>query len=252
MIQDYLTSHLPRTHARATHLFAHSSMDFITNLPPTTNGSDSILVMVDHSFSKGVILIPYKKKISALGTADPLISNLFKHFGLPDKLISDHDPRFTSQTFQKLAKALRIHSSLSTTFHPQSDGTTEHFNQEIEAYLSIYCISNLTNWPAHLPILEFIHNSRRHADCINTPFELMYGYAPPALPTSFQETKIPELDECLRLLNEISSWSWPFCNTCDLDRVHRDRVMGDDHSKVLDSGLLELTLVCAQIEFVLL
>ena len=184
-------------------LFSHSSIDFITDLPPATNGSDSILVMVNHSLSKGVILIPCKKKISALGTTDLLMTNLFKRFGLPDKLISDRDPRFTSQVLQELMKALRIKSSMSTAFHPQSDGTTECFNQEIEAYLSIYCILNPTNWPAHLLVLEFVHNSQKHADCVNTPFEIMFEYQPPALPTSFQETEIPELDKRLRLLEEI-------------------------------------------------
>ena len=184
-------------------LFSHSSMDFITDLPPAADGSDSILVVVDHSLSKGVILIPCKKKISALGTADLLMANLFKRFGLPDKLISDRDPRFASQVFQELMKALGIKSSMSTAFHPQSDRTTERFNQEIEAYLSIYCISNPTSWPAHLPVLEFVHNSRKHADRINTPFEIMFRYQPPALPTLFRETEIPELDERLRLLEEI-------------------------------------------------
>ena len=76
-----------------------------------------------------------------------------------DKLISDHDPRFALQVFQELLKALGVKSSMSTAFHPQSDGTTECYNQEIETYLSIYCISNLTDWPATLPTLEITHNS---------------------------------------------------------------------------------------------
>ena len=184
-------------------LFAHTSMDFLTDLPPADDGNDSILVLVDHSLSKGVIIIPCKKKISAMSTADLILANLYKRFGLPDKLISDRNPRFASQVFQELLKALGIHSSMSTAFHPQSDGTTEHYNQEVEVYLSIYCLSNPTNWPAHIPTLEFVHNSRRHADCENSPFEIMFGYAPPALPTTFRETDIPELDERLQLLDRI-------------------------------------------------
>ena len=160
-------------------------MDFITDLLPAADGSDSILVVINHLLSKGVILIPCKKKISALGTADLLMTNLFKRFELPNKLISNCDPRFASQVFQELIKALGIKSAMSTAFHPQSDGTTERFNQEIEAYLSIYCISNPTNWPAHLLVLEFIHNSCKHADHVNTPFKIMFGYQPPALPTLF-------------------------------------------------------------------
>src|SRR6266702_8760476 len=83
------------------------------------------------------------------------------------------------------------------------DPYTKHYNQEVEVYLSIYCLSNPTNWPAHIPTLEFVHNSRRHADCENSPFEIMFGYAPPALPTTFRETDIPELDKRLQLLDRI-------------------------------------------------
>ncbi len=175
---------MPVLPADNTCLFSRTSMDFITDLPPAANGNNSILVLVDHLLSKGVILIPCKKKISTLSTTDLLTANLFKCFGLPHKLISDRDPRFASKVFQELMKTLGIKSSMSTAFHLQSDGTTECFNQEIEAYLLIYCLLNLTNWPAHLPILKFIHNSCRHTDRPNSPFEIMFGYAPPALPTS--------------------------------------------------------------------
>ena len=63
-------------------------MDFITDLP-ITNGYDSILVVVDQGLSKGVILLPCNKTITAEGTAKLLLENLYKRFGLPDKLISD-------------------------------------------------------------------------------------------------------------------------------------------------------------------
>ena len=50
-------------------------------------------------------------------------------------------------------------ASLSTAYHPQSDGATEQLNQEIEAYLSIYSISNPENWSKTLSTLEFTHNN---------------------------------------------------------------------------------------------
>ena len=77
-------------------------------------------------------------------------------------------------------------------YHPQTDGTTEQVNQEIEAYLSIYCDPHLEDWPQALHTLEFTHNNRRHADRQNTPFELMFGESPVAIPLSFESTKIPD------------------------------------------------------------
>ena len=56
-------------------------------------------------------------------------------------------------------KLLGIKSALSTAYHPQTDGTTERTNQEIEAYLSIYCASHPEEWPIALHTLEFTHNN---------------------------------------------------------------------------------------------
>ena len=67
--------------------FAYCSMDLITDLPPV-NGFDSILVVVDQGLTKGVILIPCDKMITTEGTAKLLLKNLYKRFGLPDKIIS--------------------------------------------------------------------------------------------------------------------------------------------------------------------
>ena len=64
--------------------------------------------------------------------------------------------------------------------------------QEIQAYLSIYCIANPTDWTTAIPMLEFIHNSRPHADQKQSPFELIMGYQPPRLLSS---TKVPNLEE---------------------------------------------------------
>ena len=137
-------------------------MDLITDLPPV-EGYDSILVVVDQGLSKGVILCPCAKTITWEGIAILLRDNLFKRFGLPDKMISDRDPRFATHAFQELLKLLNIRSNLTTAHHPQSDGATERVNQEIEAYLAIYCMSHLEDWLHSLSMLEFMCNNRRHA-----------------------------------------------------------------------------------------
>ena len=133
-------------------------MDLITDLP-LSEGFDSILVVVDQGLTKGVILIPCNKTITAEGTAQLLFKNLYKRFGLPDKIISDRGPQFASKAFIELLKLLGIKSALSMAYHPQTDGATERVNQEIEAYLSIYCASHPEEWTKVLHILEFTHNN---------------------------------------------------------------------------------------------
>ena len=105
----------------STRSFAQISMDFIMDLPPV-QGLDSIFSVVDHGLMKRIILVPCSK----LGAVAPMILNhLFKQFGLPDKIISDRGPQFTSGMFRELMKHLGIQTSLSTAYHPQTDGTME-------------------------------------------------------------------------------------------------------------------------------
>ena len=58
------------------------------------------------------------------------LENLYKLFGLQDKIILDRGPQFASKAFIELLKLLRIKSALSMAYHPQTDGTTERVNQE--------------------------------------------------------------------------------------------------------------------------
>ena len=134
-------------------------MDLIIDLPPA-DGFDSILAMVNQGLTKGVILIPCNKTIASEQTRNLLLRNLYKRFGLPDKIILDRGPQTASNSFKELLKILGIKSALSTAYHPQTNGTTEQTNQEIEAYLSIYCTSYPEDWPKALHIMEFTHNNR--------------------------------------------------------------------------------------------
>jgi hypothetical protein len=189
-----------------TRPFANCSMDLITDLPPITleNGLviDAILSVVDHGLTKGVVLTPCSKTLNEEGAGEILLNHVFKRFGLPDSIISDRDPRFTAKSFQELLKLLGIKSKLTTAFHPQSDGTTERFNQEIEAYIGIYCSSNPDTWHKSLGTMEFTHNNRRHSDRQRTAFELMLGSSPLAIPLSFENTKFPSVEDRIQQLQK--------------------------------------------------
>ena len=174
--------------AKTTRPFANCSMNLITNLLPI-NGYDSILVVVDQGLSKGVILCPCAKTITWEEISELLWDNLFKRFGLLDRIISDQDPRFAARAFQELLKLLNITLLLSTAYHPQMDRATEQVNQEIKAYLSIYCTTHPEDWLNSLTTMEFTHNNRRHTEQKHTPFELILGDNPISLPVTFQHTK---------------------------------------------------------------
>ena len=187
--------------ASTTQPFANCSMDFVMDLPPV-KVHNSILMVVDQGLTKGIILILCSKTITTGKTAQLLLENLYKCFGLLDKIISDQGTQFASKAFVELLKLLGIKSSLSTAYHPQTDGTTDQVNQEIKAYLAIYCASHPEEWLTALHTLEFTYNNRQHADRQKTPFELMFGDSPQAIPHSFENTRFPTVEAKMKQLQK--------------------------------------------------
>ena len=186
-------------HSTSTRPFQHISCDLITDLP-LSDGFDSLLVMVDHGLTKGVILCPTKKTITAEGIANLFFHKVFLRFGLYDKIISDRGPQFASAFAKEHRKLLNYDLSLSTAYHPQSDRETERVNQEIETYLRIFCGNDPTSWTDSITHTEFTHNHRPHSITSQSPFFLMLEYEPHALPSIIQNSTIPAVKTRLKNL----------------------------------------------------
>ena len=86
--------------------FKQLLVDLITDLPPFS-GFDSLMVVVDHGLTKGVILAPCSKTIDANGVTQLFFEFVFKHFGLHDSMISDRGPQFASTFACELAQILK-------------------------------------------------------------------------------------------------------------------------------------------------
>jgi Integrase zinc binding domain len=104
--------------------FQYVSMDLITDLPPS-NKYDAILTIVDQECSKAAKFLPCKKTIDGQGIAQLYFQHLFPLFGIPKRVISDRDPRFTSHFARAVCKATHIQQNLSIAFHPRTDGQSE-------------------------------------------------------------------------------------------------------------------------------
>jgi RNase H-like domain found in reverse transcriptase/Reverse transcriptase (RNA-dependent DNA polymerase)/Integrase zinc binding domain/Chromo (CHRromatin Organisation MOdifier) domain len=172
--------------------FSHIAMDLITGLPKSNN-FDAILTIVDHGCSRGAIFLPCTTTITGAGIAKLYLENVFRWFGLPRKIISDRDPRFTSHFGKAITQALGITQNLSTAFHPQTDGLSERKNQWIEQYLRLIC-TNQDDWARWLPMATAVHNNTRNATTGFSPNTLLLGWEPPLspdqiVPTSNQKTE---------------------------------------------------------------
>src|SRR5207245_3456648 len=104
--------------------FQYMSMDLIIDLPPS-NKFDSILTIIDQGCSKAAKFISCNKTIDGQGVTGLYLMHLFPWFGIPKRIISDHDPRFTSHFSKAICKATNIHQNISSAFHPHTDGQSE-------------------------------------------------------------------------------------------------------------------------------
>ena len=75
--------------------FTQVAIDLITGLPKS-QGFDSILTIVDHGCTQGAIFLPCSMTINGPQIAQLYLKHVYPWFGLPQCLISDRDPRFTS------------------------------------------------------------------------------------------------------------------------------------------------------------
>jgi hypothetical protein len=112
------------------------SVDFIVKLPES-HGYDTIMNVVD-SVTKCAHFIPMHTTITVEGAACLYLREVWKHHGTLRVVLSDRGSQFMAGFTCELYKLLGIKLATSTAYHPQTDGQTEHVNQELEGYLCIF------------------------------------------------------------------------------------------------------------------
>jgi transposase InsO family protein len=103
------------------------------------------------------------------------VSEVIRLHGIPKKIISDRDSRFTSRFWTSLQSALGTQFNVSTTYHPKTDGKTERVNQVMEDMLKMYFMDNQTQWEKYLPLVDFAYNNSFHSSIGMPPYEALYG-----------------------------------------------------------------------------
>ncbi|KAG1926575.1 retrotransposable element [Pimephales promelas] len=184
--------------------WSHLSIDFVTDLP-LSNSFTAILVIIDR-FSKSCRLVPLKGLPTAMDTALPtamdtaqaLFNHVFRIYGIPEDIVSDRGTQFTSQVWRAFCKHLDINISLTSGYHPQSNGQVERLNQEIGRYLRSYCSREQHRWSEFLPWAEYAQNSLTHSSTGLTPFQCVLGYQPPLFLWSGEPSSVPAVDDWIR------------------------------------------------------
>ncbi|KAK3544947.1 hypothetical protein QTP86_029196, partial [Hemibagrus guttatus] len=176
--------------------WSHLGVDFITDLP-ASGGYTCILVIVDR-FSKSCRLIPLPRPPTALETAAYLFNHVFRYYGLPEDIVSDRGPQFTSRVWRAFCKRLGVTVSLSSGYHPQTNGQTERKIQEVGRFLRTFCHSHQESWNQFLGWAEYAQNSLRQSTTGLTPFQCVLGYQPPLFPWDGEPSDVPAVDYWFR------------------------------------------------------
>jgi len=154
----------------------HLSVDFVGPLP-LSNNYDCVMVVADR-LSKGRHLVACHTKMKAKDLAQLFLDNVWRLHGLPDTIVSDRGALFVSELWRAVCFKLGIKLTLSTAFHPETDGQTEIFNAQFEHFIRQYTDYTQNDWVTWLSMAEFSANNVMNASTQMSPFFANNGYHP--------------------------------------------------------------------------
>lgn len=148
------------------------SIDLL-QLPRSQNGSQYLLVCVDH-FSRFVVLSPLEEK-SAKCVAHALVTKLFCPYSTPRVLLSDNGTEFRNEILQGICTQYNIKHSYTVAYHPSSNGLVERANRKILDALRPVVNSLHDDWEDWLPHIGACINSSMCESTGKSPHYILYG-----------------------------------------------------------------------------
>ena len=152
------------------------SIDFVVELP-TSYGNVNLMVVTDR-LGKGAIIEPLPN-IEAETVAWAYVRRVFSVHGIPRAIVSDRGKQFTGHLWRTICRLIGIQRRVSTAFHPQTDGSTERKNSDIEVYLRTFINHAQNDWARLCPLAELSLNGRISSITGVSPFFLSHGYELP-------------------------------------------------------------------------
>ena len=151
-------------------------MDFMGPFPQANNFNYIWVVLC--RLTSLVHLIPLTTTTMAAQLAPLFMMNVVCLHGLPDTIVSNCDPKFTSLFWTELHRLLGIKLAKSTAFHPQTNRASERMIQKVSQVMHMLVRPDQLDWLKHLLAVEFALNSSVCASTGYVPFKLTYGYIP--------------------------------------------------------------------------
>ncbi|KAJ4951656.1 hypothetical protein NE237_028488 [Protea cynaroides] len=179
-------------------------MDFVTGLPLTPRVVDAVWVIVDH-LTKTARFISIRPQYTLERLAKLYVDNIVRLNGVPESIVSDRDPRFTSKFWEGLQKAMGTTLKFSTAFHPQTDGQSERTTQILKDMLRACVIDFKGSWDEKLPLIEFAYNNSYQTTIQMSPYEALLAESVELLYFGLKLENVVLLDR--NLLKRLVEWS---------------------------------------------
>ena len=151
----------------------HNTMDFVTHFPRTSRKHDALFVIVDR-LTKSTHFLAVLMTFTLEEFCRLYIREIVRLHGVLVSIVSDRDPRFTSQFWKSFQKAMETQLSMSTAFHPQTDGQLKWTIKILEDMLQACVLDLKDSWEEHLPLVEFAYNNSYQASIQMAPYEALY------------------------------------------------------------------------------
>ncbi|KAL1207553.1 hypothetical protein V5N11_017231 [Cardamine amara subsp. amara] len=149
------------------------TMDFVVGLP-VSRTKDAIWVIVDR-LTKCARFLAIKKTDGSAVLAMKYVQEIVRLYGVPVSIVSDRDPKFTSEFWNAFQKEMGTRVHMSTAYHPQTDGLSERTIQTLEDLLRMRVLDWGGHWVYHLSLVEFAYNNSYRASIGMAPYEALYG-----------------------------------------------------------------------------
>ena len=152
----------------------HVTMDFVTHFPRTQQKHDTVWVIVDR-LTKSAHFLAVRMTFALERFCRLYIREIVRLHGVTVSIVLDRDPRFTAHFWKSFQKAMGTRLTMSTTFHPQTDGQSERTIQVLKDMLRACVLDHKGSWEEHLPLVEFAYNNSYQASIQMEPYEALYG-----------------------------------------------------------------------------
>jgi transposase InsO family protein len=155
--------------------FTRWGLDFVQDLPETSEGNTNIITAIDYT-TRYVVAEAVPNRNAQ--TVARFLFRLMLRFGAPEEIITDRASVFMSEVVREY---LAIHATQhfpSTPFHPQTNGMVERMHGVLGSLITKMSTGSASKWDEFLPAAVFLLNSRTHTTTGFSPFSLVYGFQP--------------------------------------------------------------------------